>query len=135
MVRARCHRTSDAGARQTSPSSPETAVPTPLHATPLAGELVLQFRGRQVETEDEIAEIEAALFELLPDGDTVEGHEISPQARNILIDTRDAASALARVLPFLEQAGLAGALRVGARASDSELHVSLWPADCAFERS
>ena len=39
-------------------------------------ELVLQFRGRRVETEDEVGEIEDALFELLEDGERWDGHEV-----------------------------------------------------------
>jgi len=105
------------------------------HTPPIAGELVLQFRGAQVETEDEIAEIEDALFELLADGDTWEGHEIGPRARNILIATHDAAATLARVLPFLEEAGLIAAFHAGVRPHDSVDHVSLWPAGGAFQRS
>ncbi len=111
------------------------AVPTSAPATPIAGELVLQFRGPQVETEDEIAEIEDALFELLANGDAWEGHEIGAAARNIVITTRDAAATLARVLPFLEQAGLTAALRAGARAEGSTEHVLLWPAGDAFTRT
>jgi hypothetical protein len=107
--------------------------PSPL--APIAGELVLQFRGAQVETEDEIAEIEDALVEILADGDTLEDHEIGPRARNIVIATRDAAATLARVLPFLEHAGLAAALHAGARDGDAGEHVSLWPADRSFERT
>ena len=38
-----------------------------------AFELVLQFRGPRVETEDEVVEIEDALFELLGDGETLAG--------------------------------------------------------------
>lgn len=100
-----------------------------------AGELVLQFRGSRVETEDEIAEIEDALFELLGDGDTWTGHEITREVRNILIDTRDAAATFARVLPFLERAGLVDAMAAGVRPEDATNYVALWPAGRAFSRT
>jgi len=80
-----------------------------------------------VETEDEVAEIEDALVEILADGDTLAGHEIAPEARRILIATRDAAAALCRVLPFLEQAGLVAELRAHARADGADTSVPLWP--------
>lgn len=69
-------------------------------------ELVLQFRGPRVETEDEVAEIEDVLIEILGDGETWQGHEISADSRNILIATDDAQATLARLRPFLERAGL-----------------------------
>ena len=41
-----------------------------------AYELVLQFRGRRVETEDEVVEIEDVLDELLREAETVDDHEV-----------------------------------------------------------
>jgi len=102
---------------------------------PAAGELVLQFRGPRVETEDELAEIEDALFELLADGDTWTGHEVTRDVRNIVIDTRNAAATFARLLPFLERAGLVDAMAAGVRPEAATSYIALWPAGHAFSRT
>lgn len=107
------------------------AAPDPV----LAGELVLQFRGPRVETEDEVAEIEDALFELLADGDAWTGHEITHDVRNIVFETHDGAATFARVLPFLERAGLVDALAAGVRGASATSYVALWPPGRAFSRT
>ncbi len=96
---------------------------------PIAGELVLEFRGRRVETEDELAEIEDALVEVLPEGDTLAAHEIGSEVRRILVATRDATATLHRLLPFFEQAELVAGFSAHARAEDDGSHVPLWPPD------
>lgn len=94
---------------------------------PIVGELVLEFRGPRVETEDEVVEVEDALVEVLPDGDTLLDHEIGPEVRRILVATRDAATAMRHLLPFLERAGLVTGLCAHARAGRGEARVPLWP--------
>lgn len=96
---------------------------------PIAGELVLEFRGRRVETEDEIIEIEDALVEVLPDGDALQAHEIESEVRRIVVTTRDATETLRRLLPFLERAGLADDLCAHARIRSDTGGVRLWPPD------
>lgn len=90
-------------------------------------ELVLQFRGRRVETEDEIGEIEDALFELLEDGERWDGHEVLAGARNICVTTRDANATFARLTPFLSQAGLLDHVIAAARPLADGAYVTLWP--------
>lgn len=98
------------------------------------GELVLQFRGTRVETEDELVEIEDALVEMLCNGDAWAGREVTPSARSIVIDTRDATATFARLLPFLERAGLTASLTAGGRAHGQPEFVGLWPAGQRFFR-
>ena len=90
-------------------------------------ELVLSFRGRQVETEDEILEIEDALFELLESGETWDGHELRASARNVSVVTPDAQATFARIAPFLSSAGLIDHVTVAARPLASDFFVTLWP--------
>lgn len=99
----------------------------PAAAATVAGELVLEFRDTRVETEDEIAEIEDAIFELLADGDTWTGHTITPAVRSVTIATHDAAATLRRVLPFLARAGLAAHAQATAIAASDGSRVVLWP--------
>lgn len=96
---------------------------------PLAVELVLEFRGSRVETEDEIVEIEDALVEILAGGDTLMDHEIEPEARRIVIGTRDAPATLRHLLPFLERADLVSTLSAHVRSEAFDARVSLWPPD------
>jgi len=90
-------------------------------------ELVLQFRGRKVETEDEIVEIEDALFEILEGGESWTGHDVRPAACNIVVETPDAQATFARIAAFLTRAGLIGDVTVGARALSGTTFVTLWP--------
>ena len=90
-------------------------------------ELVLSFRGRKVETEDEVVEIEDALFELLEAGETWDGHEMRAAARNVSVLTPDAHATFARFLPFLSEAGLIDHVMVGARPLASDTFLTLWP--------
>jgi hypothetical protein len=90
-------------------------------------ELVLQFRGPRVETEDEVVEIEDALFELLADGESWDGHEVGVHARNILILTPDAPATFERIKPFLVRAGLIGDVAAAARPLAGETYATLWP--------
>ncbi|MFO1303145.1 MAG: hypothetical protein U1F54_05395 [Burkholderiales bacterium] len=90
-------------------------------------ELVLQFRGRRVETEDEVAEIEDALFELLEDGERWDGHEVLAAARNISLTTNDAHATFARLTPFLSQAGLLDHVIAAARPLAADAFTTLWP--------
>ena len=90
-------------------------------------ELVLSFRGRKVETEDEIVEIEDALFELLETGETWDGHDVRAAARNVSVLTPDANATFARIAPFLSGAGLIDHVTVAARPLASDTFVTLWP--------
>ena len=90
-------------------------------------ELVLSFRGRRVETEDEIVEIEDALFELLDNGESWDGHEMRAAARNVSVITPDAQATFARIAPFLSSAGLIDHVTVAARPIASDTFVTLWP--------
>ena len=90
-------------------------------------ELVLSFRGRKVETEDEIVEIEDALFELLESGETWDGHDVRATARNVSVLTPDAHATFARIAPFLASAGLIDDVTVAARPLASDTFVTLWP--------
>lgn len=90
-------------------------------------ELVISFRGRKVETEDEVVEIEDALVELLEAGESWDGHEVRAAARNVSVLTPDAQATLSRILPFLSAAGLIDHVTVAARPLASETFVTLWP--------
>jgi hypothetical protein len=90
-------------------------------------ELVLQFRGPKVETEDEIVEIEDALFEVLEHGESWTGHDVSTAARNIVVETPDAQATFARIAAFLTRAGLIDDVVVGVRALAGTTFVTLWP--------
>lgn len=90
-------------------------------------ELVLQFRGRRVETEDEVGEIEDAIFELLEDGERWDGHEVLAAARNICVTTHDAHTTFARLAPFLAQAGLLDHVIAAARPLAGDAFTILWP--------
>lgn len=92
-------------------------------------ELVLQFRGPRVETEDEVVEIEDALVELLADGESWDGHEVGVQARNITILTSDAPATFERIKPFLVRADLIGHVAVAARPLAGDAYTTLWPRD------
>ena len=60
-----------------------------------------------METEDEVVEIEDALFEAPASrGETWDGHDIRAAARNIFVVTPDAHATFARIVPFLSRAGL-----------------------------
>jgi hypothetical protein len=93
----------------------------------LSYELVLSFRGRKVETEDEIVEIEDALFELLENGETWDGHDMRAAARNVSVVTPDAQATFARIAPFLAAAGLIDHVTVAARPLAGDIFVTLWP--------
>lgn len=90
-------------------------------------ELVLAFRGRRVETEDELTEIEDALFELVPDGDAWDRHEVGADARRIVFDAADPALAFARFAPFLASAGLIDHVVATSRPAVGGATVTLWP--------
>jgi hypothetical protein len=90
-------------------------------------ELILSFRGPRVETEDEVVEIEDALFELLGEGERWEGHEIDAAARTIHIATDDAQATFARLSPFLERAGLIEHVIAVARTAAGAHETMLWP--------
>ena len=90
-------------------------------------ELVFSFRGRKVETEDEVVEIEDALFELLEPGETWDGHAMHAAARNVSVLTPDAQATFARIAPFLSAAGLLDHVTVAARPLAADTFVTLWP--------
>ena len=90
-------------------------------------ELVLSFRGPRVETEDEIAEIEDALFELLEQDETWDGHEMRATAGEVCVRTPDAQATFARLAPFLARAGLIDHVTVAARPLAAGSFVTLWP--------
>ena len=100
-----------------------------------AFELVLQFRGPRVETEDEVVEIEDALFELFAEGEAWEGHEIGTAARSIFVATDDAQATFARLSPFLLRAGLMEHVIAAARPTATERYTTLWPRGHAFSRA
>jgi len=90
-------------------------------------ELVLQFRGRRVETEDEVVAIEDVLVELLGETETLDDHEVSGAARNILVTTTDPRATFARVAPFLAKAALLDHV-VAAFRAPGEAYTVIWPA-------
>ena len=91
--------------------------------------LVLQFRGRGVETEDEVREIEDALVELLADGEALDGHEVMAAAHATSAwrpPTRKAT--FARIAPFLERARLLDQVIAATRRSlADDRYTVLWP--------
>ena len=97
------------------------------HTPVPASRLVLQFRGRAIEDADEIAEVEDALFEMLTDGEALDGHDISALARNVYVLTDDPAAAFRRFEPFLARAGLTDGLVAAVRAPASDAYTILWP--------
>jgi len=90
-------------------------------------ELILQFRGREVETEDEIVAIEDVLVELLRDTETLDDHEVSVAARNILVGTSDPRATFARLAPFLARAALLDHVIV-AFGAPGDAYTVIWPA-------
>jgi hypothetical protein len=89
--------------------------------------LVLQFRGRAIEDADEVAEVEDALFEMLVDGEALDGHDVAAAARNVYVLTDDPAATFRRFEPFLARAGLADTLVAAFRASAGDAYTILWP--------
>jgi hypothetical protein len=89
--------------------------------------LVLQFRGRAIEDADEVAEVEDALFEMLADGEALDGHDISATARNVYVLTEDPAGAYRRFEPFLARAGLADGLVAAYLPPAADAYTILWP--------
>jgi hypothetical protein len=89
--------------------------------------LVLQFRGRAIEDADEVAEVEDALFEMLADGEALDGHDISVAARNVYVLTDDPTGAFRRFEPFLTRAGLADGLVAAYRPPAADAYTILWP--------
>ncbi len=92
-----------------------------------ASRLVLQFRGRAIEDADEVAEVEDALFEMLADGEALDGHDIFVAARNVYVLTDDPAGAFRRFEPFLARAGLADGLVAAYRPHAADAYTILWP--------
>jgi hypothetical protein len=90
-------------------------------------QLVLQFRGTAIEDLDEVLEVEDALTEILDDGEVLAGHDIGSHARNIFVVTADVGATLARLLPFLERARLAGALTAATRPVNDDHYTIVWP--------
>ena len=101
-----------------------------------AYELVLQFRGREVETEDEVVEIEDVLFEFLTPEETLDGHEVGAHARNISFTTGDPRQTFARMKPFLSQAALIDHMIAAFRRLPEHAYTVIWPAQAAaFSRT
>lgn len=90
-------------------------------------ELILQFRGRAVEDADEVVEIEDALFEMLGEGEELDGHDIGAGARNIRIVTDDAQATFGRLAPFLARASLIDAVIAAACPLRGAQYTVLWP--------
>jgi len=90
--------------------------------------LVLQFRGTAVEDGDEVMEIEDALFEMLSDGETLDGHDVGAGARNIYILTTAPEATFRRIEPFLARARLLDAVTAAFRAPASVTFTIVWPA-------
>jgi hypothetical protein len=102
----------------------------------IAFELVLQFRGRQVETEDEVVEIEDVLVELLDHGEALEGHEVGTHARNICVLTSDPRATFERIAPFLARASLIAESVAAFRPLAGRAYTVIWPAShAAFSRT
>ena len=91
------------------------------------GRLVLQFRGRVVEDADEVAEVEDALFEMLVDGEALDGHDITASARNIYVLSGDPVATFRRFEAFLARAELADGLVAAFRIEASGQYTILWP--------
>jgi hypothetical protein len=100
-------------------------------------QLILQFRGRAVEDTDEVLEVEDALFEMLGEGEELDGHEIGAGTRNICIVTADAEATFGRLAPFLARANLIAAVIAAARPLPGERYTVLWPRNhpSAFSRT
>ena len=99
-------------------------------------ELVLQFRGPKVETEDEIVEIEDALFEVLELGESWTDMTSAPPraTSSSRHPTRKRRSRASRA--FLARAGLIDDVVVGARPLAGTDFVTLWPpGDEPFDRA
>lgn len=94
---------------------------------PSAWELVLEFHGTRVETEDELVEIEDALVELLGHDEAIAGRDVATHARSIAIATPDIAATWKRVRPFLDRADLSAAVRVASRPREADAPTWLWP--------
>ena len=92
-------------------------------------QLVLQFRGSAVEDVDEVLEIEDALFEMLEDGEELDGHDVRAGARNIYILSPSPEATFRRVEPFLARARLLVAVTAAFRPSGAAAFTILWPAD------
>jgi hypothetical protein len=90
--------------------------------------LTLEFHGRRVEDGDEMLEVEDALYELLADGEEMDGHEIAGQVRRIFLVTTDAAATFGRLREFLRNANLLDEMTVRAAPFDGGATVTLWPA-------
>jgi hypothetical protein len=89
--------------------------------------LTLAFHGQAIEDLDEVLEVEDALYEMLADGEEMDGHEIAPHARRIFIATSDAGATFARLHAFLRNARLLDGMTASARAIDGSDDVVLWP--------
>lgn len=90
-------------------------------------ELRLQFRGRRVEDLDEVLEVENALFEILAEGEEIDGHEVGAVARSITIVTGDAQATFFRLKPFLAEAKLLDETTVAMRVLSVDGYTMLWP--------
>ena len=93
--------------------------------------LTLEFRGRSVENLDEVLEVEDALYELLADGEEMDGHEIAPHARRIFVVTADAAATFRRLRTFLRNANLLDEMTASAAPLAGGDPVTLWPSGTA----
>lgn len=101
-----------------------------------AYELVLQFRGRAVETEDEVVAIEDVLIELLADDETLDGHEVGAHARNISLATSEPRATFARIVPFLAKAALIEHTIAAFRSLPGHTYIVVWPVNGgAFTRT
>ena len=99
-------------------------------------ELVLQFRGRQVETEDEVVAIEDVLVELLPATDTLDDHEVGTGARNIFVTTSDPQATFTHIAPFLARAALLDHVTAAFRVPTGDAYTVIWPENtAAFARA
>ena len=102
----------------------------------IAYELVLQFRGRRVETQDEVMEIEDVLVELLGHGEALDGHEVGAHARNISLVTSDPRATFDRIAPFLSRASLIADAVAAFRPLEGRAYTVIWPAShAAFSRT
>jgi hypothetical protein len=90
--------------------------------------LTFAFHGRAVEELNEVLEVEDALYEMLADGEEMDGHEMAAQARRIFVLTDNGEATFRRLQPFLRNAGLLDEMTATAEPQDGGEVIVLWPA-------
>jgi hypothetical protein len=93
--------------------------------------LALAFHGRAVEELDELLEVGDAIYEMLADGEEMDGHEMAAHARLLFVLTADADATFRRLQPFLRNARLLDEMSATAAPLAGGPAVALWPSDPA----